>query len=55
MLKFYTSVILLINQSKEIGKKQISVFRSRRGQNIPLMHVHFGRDWVKTKKECAQV
>ena len=39
MRKFYTSVILLINQSKEIGEKQFSVFGSRGGQNSPLMHV----------------
>ena len=29
MPKFYTSVILLVNQSKEIGEKQFSVFVSR--------------------------
>ena len=35
MPKFYTSVILLINQSKEIGEKQFSVFGSRGGQIAP--------------------
>ena len=39
MPKFYTSVILLINQSKEIGEKQFSVFGSRGDQNSPLMHI----------------
>ena len=39
MTKFYTSVILLINQSKEICEKQFSVFGSRGGQIIPLTHV----------------
>ena len=39
MPKFYTSVILLINQSKEICEKQFSVFGSKGGQNSPLMHV----------------
>ena len=39
MLKFYTSVILLINQPKEIGDKHFSVFGSRGGQNSPLIHV----------------
>ena len=37
MPEFYTWVILLINQSKEIGKKQLSDFGS--GAKIPLMHV----------------
>ena len=39
MQKFYTSVILLINQSNEIGEKQFLVFGSRGGQISPLMHV----------------
>ena len=39
MPKFYTSVILLINQSKEISEKHFSVFGSRGGQNNPIMHV----------------
>ena len=39
MLKFYTSTILLISQSKEIGEKQFSVFDSTGGQNSPLMLV----------------
>ena len=39
MLRFYTSVIPLISQSKEIGEKQFSVFGSGGGQNTPLMHV----------------
>ena len=39
MPKFYTSVILLRNHSKEIGEKQFSVFGSRWGQNSPLMHI----------------
>ena len=39
MPKFYTSVILLINQSKEIGEKQFSGFGSRGGQNRPIMHI----------------
>ena len=39
MPTFYTSDILLINQSEEIGEKQFSVFDSRGGQNSPLMHI----------------
>ena len=39
MLKFDTSVILLITQSKEIGEKQFLVFGSRGGQISPLMHI----------------
>ena len=39
MPKFYTSVILLINQSKEFGEKQFLVFGSRGGQISPLMDV----------------
>ena len=35
MLKFYTSVILLINQSKEIAEKQFSVLGSS-----PSLHVY---------------
>ena len=42
---FPTSVILLINQSKEIGEKQFSVFGSRGGQNSPLMHVPLCNDY----------
>ena len=39
MPKFYTSVILPINRSKEIGEKQFSVLGSKGGQISPLMHV----------------
>ena len=39
MPKFYTSVILLIKQSKEIYEKQFSFFGSKGGQISPLMHV----------------
>ena len=39
MPKFYTSVILLINQSKEFCEKQFSVFGSKGGHFSPLMHV----------------
>ena len=39
MPDFYTCFILLINQSEEIGEKQLSVFGSRGGQISPLMHV----------------
>ena len=39
MPKFYTLVIVPINQSKEICEKQISVFGSRGGQISPLMHI----------------
>ena len=39
MSKFYTSVILPINQSKEIGVKQFSCFCSRGGQKSHLMHI----------------
>ena len=49
MPKFYTSVILLRNQSKEIGEKQFSVFGSRGSQNSPLMHIplyHWGFNQV---------
>ena len=41
MLKLYTTAILLINQSNEIGEKQYSVFGSRGGHISPLMHVPF--------------
>ena len=40
MLKFYTSVIRLINQSKEIVEKQFSVLGSRGSQNSLSMHVY---------------
>ena len=39
MPKFYTSVIILINQRKEIGEKQFSVFGSRGGQISPLTYI----------------
>ena len=39
MPKFYSSVILLINQSEEICEKQFSVWGSKWGQISPLMHV----------------
>ena len=41
MPDFYTlaNIILLINQSEEIGEKQLSVFCSRGGQKSSLMHV----------------
>ena len=39
MPEFYTWVILLINRSKEIGKKQLSIFGSRGGPISPLMHI----------------
>ena len=39
MPKFYTSAILLIDESKEICEKQISVFCSKWGHFCPLMHV----------------
>ena len=45
MPKFYTSVILPINQSKEIGEKQLSDFGSRGGQNSPLMHIFIEPLW----------
>ena len=35
MPEFYTWTILLINQSDEIGEKQLSVFGSRGGQIVP--------------------
>ena len=35
----YIRVILLINESEEIGEKQLSVFGSRGGQISPLMHI----------------
>ena len=35
----YTWFIHLINHSKEIGEKQLSVFGPRGGQISPLMHV----------------
>ena len=37
MPKFYSLVIRLINQSKEIGEKQNLVFGSRVGQINPLL------------------
>ena len=39
MPEFYTRVILLINQSKEISEKQLSDFGSRGDQISPLMHI----------------
>ena len=39
MPEFYTWAILLINQSDEIGEKQLSVFGSKGGQNSLLMHI----------------
>ena len=39
MPKFYSSVILLINESKEICEKLISVYCSKGGHFSPLMHV----------------
>ena len=39
MPKFYTWVILPINQSEEIGEKHISVLGSRGDQNSPSVHV----------------
>ena len=38
MPDFYTSVVLLINQSEEIDEKKVSDFDSR-GDQSPLMHV----------------
>ena len=59
MPKFYTSAILLINQSKEICVKQFSVFGTRGGQTSPLMHVplldqnvQLVMDMFKCKKEA---
>ena len=52
MLKFYTSVILLIQQSNEIGEKHFSVFGSRGGQNSSLMHVPL---WNKTNQYVKQI
>ena len=39
MLEFYTWVILLINQSEDIGEKQLSNLGSRGSQISPLMQV----------------
>ena len=39
MPEIYTWVILLINQSKEIGEKQLSAFGSRGGQISPFMYI----------------
>ena len=39
MPEFYTWVILLNNQSEDIGERQLSGFGSRGGQFSPLMHV----------------
>ena len=39
MPEFYTWVILLINQSEEIGEKQLQVVGSREGQISLSMHV----------------
>ena len=39
MPEIFTWVILLINESEEIGEKQLSVFGSRGGQISPLMHI----------------
>ena len=41
MPDFYTRAIPLVNQSEEIGEKQLSVFVSRGGQISPLMHISF--------------
>ena len=45
MSEFYTSAILLINESKEICEKQISVFCSKGGHFSPLMHVPLYDKW----------
>ena len=37
MAEFYAQVILLINQSEEIGEKQLSDLAPEGGQNSPLM------------------
>ena len=39
MPKFYTTIYLLMNQSKEIGEMLFSVFDARGDQNSPLMHI----------------
>ena len=39
MPEFYTLVILLLNQSEEIGENQLSDFGSKGGQISALMHV----------------
>ena len=48
MPEFYTWIILLINQSDEIGEKQLSVFGSRGGQICPLMHAPLSFPSYKT-------
>ena len=52
MPEFYTLVILLINQSEEIGEKQLSVFGSRRGQNSPLLHVAQSFVYILFENKC---
>ena len=49
MLKFYTSAILLINQSNEIGEKQFSVLGSIGGQNSQPLNActHLNFDFSK--------
>ena len=39
MPEFYTWIVLLINQSEEVGEKQLSDFGAREGHISPLMHV----------------
>ena len=56
MPKINTSVILLINQSKEICEKQFSVFGSKGDQISPLMHVplsYVDSLGSASKKKCS--
>ena len=52
MSKFYTSVIHLINQSKEIGEKQFLVFGSRGGKISPLMRIPLSAQKHPTINAC---
>ena len=44
MPELYTWVILLIDQSEEIGEKQLSAFGTRWSQISPLMQVPLSYD-----------
>ena len=55
MSKFYTSVIFLINQSKEFCEKQFSVFGSKGGQISQLMHVPLYTSFTYLRKKTFLV
>ena len=53
MPRFYTSVILLINKSKEIGEKQFSAFGSRGAKIVPLCTYPFVKNKMEMNMTCV--